>query len=345
MWSARASGRGEELPMSETRVRIGILGAGSMGCEHAGCYREMPGVEAAGVFSRDRERAAAAARICGSRATTDAVELIADPAIDAIDVCVPAINHREFVVAALKNGKHVFCETPFALSIDDGRAMIDAARESKRILMVGLLMRSVANYERVHRAAASDEYGKVLSITAYRLGSYLRPGAPDHKPHYSDPSTELMTFDFDFIEWLIGPPASVCASGVKMPDGTPGEISAVLDYGGARIATVLASGMMPGSFPFSAGFRVVFERGMFELENVFEAGPPKTSFVFYPAEGSPHPVSVQGHNPYEKELRLFVRAIRGEADGALLDPEHAMKALTLSIATQKSLRERRPIAL
>ncbi len=331
--------------MSESKIRIGILGSGAMGSEHAGCYREISEVEVVGVFSRNSERAAAAAKICGARATTDPTELIDDSSIDAIDVCVPSMNHREFIVAALKKGKHVFCETPFALSIDDGRAMIQAARESKRVLLVGLLMRSIANYEHVHRAATSGEYGKLLSVTTYRLGSYLRPGAADHKAHYSDPSTELMTFDFDFIEWLMGTPARLHAVAINTESGTPGEISAVLDYADGRIATVLASGIMPNSFPFSAGFRASFERGMFELENVFEAGPPKSSFTFFPAEGSSYPVSLKGHNPFEKELRLFAQSIRGEADGRLLDPEQAMKALALSIATQQSLHERRTIQL
>jgi len=331
--------------MSESKVRIGILGSGSMGSAHAECLRQFPEVEIAGVFSRDRDRAAAAAKLCGARATTNPIELVAEPSLDAIDICVPSVSHREFVVAALKSGKHVFCETPFALSIEDGRAMIDAAKEAKRILMVGLLMRVVAHYEHAHRVGASGEYGKLLSVTTYRLGSYLRPGAPDHKPHYSDPSTELMTFDFDFIQWLMGPPARIAASALNSERGTWGEISAVLGYDDGRSATVLASGLMPVSFPFSAGYRAVFEGGALELQNVFEAGPPKTRFMFYPDAGSPQPVNVQGHNPYEKELRLFVESIRGKADASLLSPEHAMDALTLSIATQRSLRERRAIEL
>src|SRR5215471_866302 len=119
--------------MSESKVRIGILGSGSMGSAHAECLRQFAEVEIAGVFSRDRDRAVAAAKLCGARATTNPIELVAEPSLDAIDVCVPSVNHREFVVAALKSGKHVFCETPFALSIEDGRAMIDAAKEAKRI--------------------------------------------------------------------------------------------------------------------------------------------------------------------------------------------------------------------
>lgn len=330
--------------MKPSKIRIAILGSGSMGLEHAGCYREIPGIEVVSVFSRDKGRASTAAEICGAKATTDPMASIEDSSIDAIDVCLPSANHRQFVVAALNKGKHVFCETPFALSIADGRAMIEAARQSKRVLMVGLLMRSIANYEHIHSAATSGKHGKLLSVTTYRLGSYLRPGAPDHKPHYSDPSTELMTFDFDFVQWLMGSPTRVSATAVS-DGGTPGEISAVLDYDGGRSATVLASGIMPDSFPFSVGFRAVFERGAFELHNVFEAGPPKSNFTFFPTHGSPQPVTVKGENPYEIELRLFARTISGDADGRLLDPENAMKALELSIATQRSIRERRTIEI
>jgi UDP-N-acetylglucosamine 3-dehydrogenase len=293
--------------MAVGKIRIAILGAGAMGSAHADSYRNIDAVEVSAVFSRDPKRAADAAAICGARPSTLVDELFTDSSIDAVDVCVPSVNHREYVVAALKHGKHVFCETPFALSIADGRAMIQAANESKRILMVGLLMRSIAHYEHAHRAVTSGEHGKLLSVVAYRLGSYLHPGAPDHKPHYSDPSTELMTFDFDFVQWLMGPPARISASAVATARGTPGEFSAVLGYDDGRSATVLASGLMPKSFPFSAGYRAAFERGTFDLQNVFEAGPPKTSFNFYPADGVAQEVSVEGDNPYQKELRLFDR--------------------------------------
>jgi hypothetical protein len=77
-----------------------------------------------------------------------------------------------------------------------------------------------------------------------------------------------------------------------------------------------------------------------DLQNVLEVGPPKTSFTLYPAEGVARAVEVKGDNPYEKELRLFAGAISGSEIGDLLAPEHAMNALTLSIATQRSLRER-----
>jgi UDP-N-acetylglucosamine 3-dehydrogenase len=316
-----------------------------MGAEHAFSYGSIDTVEIAGVSSRNLARAEAIAQHSSAKAVTGAFALIDNPAIDAIDVCVPSINHREYVVAALRRGKHVFCETPFALRLEDADAMIEAARASKKVLLVGLLIRSIAAYEHVHQIAGSAELGKVLSVTTYRLGSYLRADAPDHKEHYSELSTELMTFDFDFVQWLLGRPARITAAAAGSVRGGPGEISALLEYDDGRSATVLASGIMPSGFPFSVGFRVLLERGAFEHSLVIDAGEFKATFVRCPERGSQERVSLPERNPYEQELRLFADCIVGKADPALLDPERAREVLALSIATQQSLREHRGIDL
>ena len=157
--------------------------------------------------------------------------------------------------------------------------MRDAARRAERLLQVGLLMRSLGAYGHIKAVTASGEHGRLLSVATWRLGSYLHPDAPDHKAHYSDPSTELMTFDFDFIQWLMGPPDRLSASAARTQAGAPGEISALLSYQDGRHATVVASGLMPPGFPFSAGFRALFEGAAFEHRAVFENGPPKSTFT------------------------------------------------------------------
>ena len=123
-----------------------------------------------------------------------------------------------------------------------------------------------------------------------------------------------MTFDFDFVQWLLGRPARVTAADAGSARGGPGEISALLEYDNGRSATVLASGIMPSGFPFSVGFRVVFERGAFEHGLVVEAGEFKATFVGgYPERGSPEQVSLPNRNPYEQELPTFRRLHRGQS--------------------------------
>lgn len=81
-------------------IRIGILGAGTMGMAHALAYAGMPGAKVVGVYSREAARAAAVAAICGAEACTDPALLIYDDDIDAIDVCLPTAVHADYVLAA-----------------------------------------------------------------------------------------------------------------------------------------------------------------------------------------------------------------------------------------------------
>ena len=311
-----------------------------MGAAHAAAYASLPEVEIVGVFARDEARARSVAKLCGTEPFTNAAALIRHAAVDAIDVCLPSPVHAAFVVPALEQGKHVFCESPLALRLDEARQMLDTARRAGCLLQVGLLMRSVGAYAHVRDAVSSGTHGRLLNLATWRLGSYLRPDAPDRKTHYGDPSTELMTFDFDAAQWLMGQPARLSASAVRMENGTPGEISTLLAWDDGRHATIAASGIMPIGSPFSTGFRALFERAAFELRMVFRGGgPPESTFTMAGDTGPPAPVELQGRNPYEVELRRFVDCIQGSADPDLLDVDRAIEALDLSLATQRSLAE------
>jgi predicted dehydrogenase len=296
-------------------LRIAILGAGAMGRMHAAAYAQMPEVELVDVPSRDAERV---------RAT------IESDGIDAIDICLPSEVHARFAIPALQHGKHVFCETPMALVLDEAQAMRDAARKAGRLLQVGLLCRSIDTYRPVKEAADAGTHGRLLSLATWRLGSYLHPDAPDHKAHYGHPTTELMTFDLDFANWLFGKPTGISAAGA-------GEVTALLDYGDGRSATIAASGLMPPGSPFTVGFRALFEGAVFELQQIFRDGPPEIAFTIAEGRAAPQPVDLAGGNPYEIELRRFVDCIAGRADPALLDADRAVEALELSLAVRRAL--------
>ena len=294
-----------------------------MGRTHAAAYATMADVELVDVPPRDSGRV---------RAVIEGSE------VDAIDICLPTPLHARFAIAALAHGKHVFCETPMAIDLGEAQAMRDAARKAGRLLQVGLLNRSIATYRHLKQVADAGTCGRLLSLSTWRLGSYLRPDAPDRKAHYSDPTTELMTFDLDFASWLIGKPARVSAAGT-------GEVVALLDWGDGRSARIAASGLMPTGLPFRAGFRALFEGACFELQQTFEAGPPRIDFTAAIGPAPPQPVTLSGSNPYAIELRRFADCIAGKSDPALLDAERAIEALELSLAVQQALARGGTVAL
>ena len=88
---------------------------------------------------------------------------------------------------------------------------------------------------------------------------------------------------------------------------------------------------MPAGMPFTAGFRALFEGACFELQQVFENGPPRVAFTIAEGASPPRPVTLEGGNPYEIELRRFVDCIAGRADPQLLDADRAIEPALSSI--------------
>lgn len=123
--------------MSFDTVRVGIVGAGNRGQQHASEYERVDRAEIAAVADIDEEVATALAREHGTeRVYTDYKEMLDDTAIDAISVCVHNNLHAPVSIDALEAGKHVFCEKPMAGSYADARRMSEAAKTNNRQLGV-----------------------------------------------------------------------------------------------------------------------------------------------------------------------------------------------------------------
>lgn len=126
-------------------IGVGLIGTGFMGKAHALAWRnvravsgDVPAARLVQLADTPAEKAQAMAAQFGfERATADWRELLADPAIDVISITTPNGMHREMAVAALQAGKHVWCEKPMALTLDDARAMETAARALGRKTQLG----------------------------------------------------------------------------------------------------------------------------------------------------------------------------------------------------------------
>ena len=321
-------------------MRIGILGAGNMGQTHARAYANMRGVEIAAIVGRREPRVRVVADQFGVTALTDPWKVLDDDSIDAIDVCYPSSVHREVAVAALERGKHVFCETPIALNIEDADAMIEAARAHDRILMVALLMRFVADNVYVHDVVVSGELGRPFTAFANRRSASYWSRKQLAEQVYAEPVIELGNFDFDYLNWLFGVPTAVFGTGIVGATGVAEHAFISLEFDGVR-GLVEVSAMMPRSFPFSTSVRVVCEEGALEFSFRFAGKPentrPESTLTRYPKDGQAEVLDIPRHDPYEEECRYFVQCVRGEADPSLLSPDAARDALRVALAARESL--------
>jgi predicted dehydrogenase len=124
-------------------VRVGLIGTGFMGEFHARAYQRVQQLTGSPVdLVAVADVAAEPARAFANRwgipfSTENWRELVADPAIQAVDICTPPILHREIGLAAISAGKHVYCEKPVGLTVTDTQALADAARHAGCRTLVG----------------------------------------------------------------------------------------------------------------------------------------------------------------------------------------------------------------
>ncbi|MFP7834160.1 Gfo/Idh/MocA family protein [Marisediminicola sp. LYQ134] len=170
--------------MTARPLRIAMIGHGFMGAAHSQGWRtaprffDLPAVcDMALVVGRDGESAARAAEGLGwARSSTDWRAAVERDDIDVVDIVTPGSSHAEIAIAALDAGKHVLCEKPLANTVDEARAMADAAhRAAKRgiFAMVGFTYRRVPAAAFARDLVAAGAVGTVRQVRASYLQDWL----------------------------------------------------------------------------------------------------------------------------------------------------------------------------
>jgi predicted dehydrogenase len=315
---------------------IALLGAGFMARTHADAYAGVAAQAKVRVVCANDGGAAIAERF-GAAVKTDWQEAIAVPGVDAVDVCLPTPLHRPVAERALAAGKHVLVEKPIALSLEDADAIGAAAEAAGRVLMVGHVLRYFPEIIELRRLLAGGELGAPLAVSALRLSP-----PPDWNQWMLDPAqsggtlVDLMIHDFDICTAVLGGPRRVRA--VSTAGGR--HVRAIVEHERGD-ASVEGSHAMPPSFPFTAGLRVLCERGV--LDHRFEAGAgdevagdTASGLSIHPAVGDRRSFQAAGE-PWAAEIEHFLACVESGSeptDGAFAQ---ARGALAIAMAAKHSI--------
>jgi predicted dehydrogenase len=328
-------------------IQVAILGGGFMAASHAPNYAALGDrVRVKTIASRASDRARTVAREAGAELSEDLDAAIADPEVDAVDICLPTPLHREYAEKALAAGKHVFLEKPIALTLEDADAIVAAAARADSVFMVGLVLRFWPEYVELQRRVTSGELGRPQALSTFRLS----PPA-DWNDWMGDPSksggvpVDLLIHDFDQMNWLLGIPRRVYARAPQRD-----HVLAIVDYDGAQ-GVAEGSMAMPKSYPFSSNIRVLCEDGV--AEYAFSAAPAEDGgnigasdaargLRLYPRGGDPVTVPVESADPWGPEIAYFVECIEKGRSPQQGTGEQARSALALSLAAARSLESGKP---
>ena len=187
-------------------VKVGVVGCGSWGRNHARVYKELPGVELVGVADLNPAAAREVGERYGVPYYADSGKILTDPGVQLVSICTPTITHTELGLKALENGKHVLVEKPMASSVAEAEDLIRAAERSHRWLTVGFVERFNPAVQEAYRRVAAAEIGDVILAHSRRVSR--SPGRIGDVGVVKD----LAIHDVDIINHLIGVmPESVSA--------------------------------------------------------------------------------------------------------------------------------------
>jgi predicted dehydrogenase len=320
-------------------LRLGVVGVGVMGANHARVLADLAEVRLAGVADPDPKQRAMVAQALGCPAYPDIDALIA-AGVDAVTIAAPTHLHQDLALTCVRHGIHILVEKPIASSVDEGRAIIAAAQRAGVTLMVGHVERFNPAVEAIKNAIREED---ILSIAITRVGPF--------PPRMSNVGVviDLAVHDIDLIRWF---------TDSDIVDVQPQLSNAVAEREDiALLQFRTASGVLAHIntnwlTPFKARSVTVATRNKYIMGDLLTRQVTEC-FGFQPdGSYSMRHLSVGHAEPLRTELQAFVSAIRqgtrpavsGEEGVASL--EIAIRCLdgsTMPSATPRRARPRRVI--
>ena len=312
------------------RLRVGVVGVGSLGQWHADIYSKLPAAELVGVYDVNRERAEEIARRCGTRAFGSIDELAAS--VEAASVVVPSHLHFEIASALIPRGLHLLMEKPIAETAEQAEAMVGLARDKGVILQVG----HVERFNPVLRFL-EDVLNKPRFIEAIRLAPYPPP-REGLVPRGTEVSVvlDLMIHDLEIILHLVRSPVrEIRAVGVPVLSRSEDIANVRLEFESGCVANITASRISQDRM---RKIRVFQEDSYLSLDYQNQTGVlcRRTATGIGRTE-----VPIEKGEPLPNELASFVDCVL-RRDEPVVTGRHASQALSLAVAVCQHIRKAPP---
>jgi len=339
-------------------VKVGLVGVGFMGHMHYNIYKQHAGARLVALCDHQRKRregrwediagnigegSAAAEDLRGINTYADPQDLIADPQVELVDICLPTDLHSDVAISALQAGKHVFVEKPMARSVKQGQAILKAAEKAKGYLMVGHCIRFWPEYQVAYDLIRSKKYGRVKEAFFRRVSSTPRWSDKNwllNNTRSGGSQWDLHIHDVDYMLYLLGMPASVYATGQKGPSKGIDSVQAVYNYPGRLTATVLADWSYQGDFPFNMEFCIRCDKAT--LAYSMQSGQPLT---VYTDDGKQLQPQLPTGGGYEREIDYFLNCIEQKKKPRIVTAKSSLETLRVLDRELKSIETGRIVKL
>jgi predicted dehydrogenase len=318
---SRQSGIGQPAA-AKPAIRIGVIGAGIMGSNHARVLANLPDTTLVGIVDPLPEHRARATEFAGCRAFASLDELIGE-GVDAVTIAAPTHLHHEIALTCIQRHIHVLVEKPIASTVEEGEAIVAASRRAGVTLMVGHVERFNPAVAAIKQAISSED---ILSIAITRVGPF--------PPRMSNVGVviDLAVHDIDLIRWFTGSDIVEVQPQLSSAVAEREDI-ALLQF---RTASgVLAHINTNWLTPFKARSVTVATRGKYIMGDLLTRQVTEC-FGFKPdGSYSMRHLPVGHDEPLRAELIAFLQAVR-EGDAPAVSGDEGVASLEIAIRCLES---------
>lgn len=297
---------------SSSPIRIGVLGAAAIvPMALTNPARSVHDAQIVAIAARDPKRAQAFARKHRiPRVHQTYSDLLADPEIDAIYNPLPNSLHAEWTIRALRAGKHVLCEKPFASNLQEAEEMARTAHETGLVLSEAFAYRYHPLTTRVKEITASGQLGTIRHIEAQFC--FLLPSPNNIRFNYELAGGALMDcgcYPVSLIRYLAEAEPTVNRAEARLfAPRVDHKMRADLSFADGRTAHLVCDMLSPSLF--RSMVRVEGEAGKLSVINPYH--PHWFHWLSLRGRNGSHSEHVRGEDSYALQLRAFINAIRGE---------------------------------
>lgn len=337
-------------------VRIGIIGIGFMGKTHWEAAQTVSGGKATAICTRSETKLAGDwsgiqgnfggrggnVDLSNIKKYRDYRDMLADPDIDLVDICLPTALHKGVAIAAFQAGKHVLLEKPIAVELADADEMTQAAEASGKKFLVGQVLRFWPQFAYLKEAVESGKHGKLIGGNFKRIIS-----APDWSDSWLEgldksggPGIDLHIHDADFLNYLIGMPDAVFSTGILARGRYAQYVSTQYLYEERGLSISCQSGAIAKrGRPFEHGYELYFEDATVAHNSSWD--PPVVKVITDEGAEQISPPETDG---FAQEIQYAIDCVVNDAEPTLLSGRSARDSLALcwkeieSIQTGRLLR-------
>ena len=344
-------------------IRVGVIGIGFMGKTHISIYSKNPRSKVVAFCDFDPRKAAGdwsagggnlgdAAKLGVDPASLKAhrtpEDLIADPDVDLVDICLPTYVHAKYAVKALQAGKHLICEKPLTVNLDESDRIVAAAKKAKGYMMPAHCMRFWPEWVWLRDAVKKKTFGRLHSLVLRRYASTPTWTAKSwilNAKLSGSALFDLHIHDTDFVRFVLGDPQAVFSvgnGGKATRNGIDHVVTTYLYNNKKQLVVAEGGWNADPTYGFTMRYTAVFDKATADFDIGREG---KTLLLHRAGAKEAEVVKTETQNGWELEIEYFLRCIEQKKAPKEITAAEARKSVALIHAELKSIQTRKVVTI